>query len=345
SSIGPLPIDEGTTRVDPVTFERELRQIGDYIRQGYILKRGFRPCEATVLDVQPRGRPIHFQVSLRFACVETGDPNIEVRFANEFPRPHEHVISMSDRDGRAKQYPLNRPYTLRLARGMPGEVMWVFGGAGLRAVFGVAPVLAFFALITLGGLMARPDLDVRFPIMAGLFIVAGIARTFYWTDPSALEDMFGIVPVALAGVLWLYAPRFAMHSALWLSPIVGTLAGAAWINYGWPGNFGLLAWLALVIATLIAFTAVAYLTTFLAEGALNRNRSTLHTILLVISGASFAAANLAAGKMYVSILLLPFFVTAIAVLGRKGMQPTLMSRLAIFSVLGASLLVLVAGVT
>ncbi|MEL6545166.1 MAG: hypothetical protein AAFQ82_11120, partial [Myxococcota bacterium] len=142
SSIGPLPIDEGTTRVDPVTFERELRQIGDYIRQGYILKRGFRPCEATVLDVQPRGRPIHFQVSLRFACVETGDPNIEVRFANEFPRPHEHVISMSDRDGRAKQYPLNRPYTLRLARGMPGEVMWVFGGAGLRAVFGVAPVLA-----------------------------------------------------------------------------------------------------------------------------------------------------------------------------------------------------------
>lgn len=343
TSLAPLPFDDSTFRVDVGEFEEEIAKIGRFIRRGFIIRRNYRPCVARVDSVKPIGPPIYFQVTLDFTCTDEGFTRIDVRFARELPPSHVHALTLIDPQGRQNTVELAPPYDRQLGRGTVEALIWVYGSAGVRGVFGSAPVLAFFVLLSLSGLMARPDLDVRFPFIAALFVIAGLLRPLYWPEPSPLEDLLGIVPVAVAGILYLYFPLWATHSAFWLAPIAGTVAGAQWLNYGWPGSFGLLAWLALVIGVAGSFTLLAYLTSYLAEGSFDRLRSTSHTMLLVVLGTVIAVANLVAGAPHASLYLIAYFITAAAVLNRRGVRAALISRVSVLTVIGCSAFVLIAG--
>ncbi len=343
TSLAPLPFDDSTFRIDIGEFEDDIAEIGRFIRRGYIIRRNYRPCRATVDSVKPIGPPIYFQITLDFDCQEDGFTYINVPFADELPTSHVHAMTLIDKQGRQRTVELRPPYDRQLGRGTVEALLWVFGSAGIRGVFGSAPVLAFFVLLSLSGLMARPDMDVRFPFIAGAFVIAGLLRPLYWPEPSPLGDLIGILPVALAAIFYLYFPMWAAHSAFWLAPIVGTIAGAQWLNYGWPGSFGILAWLALSIGAAGSFVALAYLTSFMAEGAFDRLRSTSHTMVIVALGAVVALANLAAGAPHASLYLVAYFITAAAVLNRKGVRAALVSRVSVLTVIGCSAFVLLAG--
>lgn len=299
---------DGSDSIEYDELNEVLDDIARYFERSFVIKRGYRPCESWVQSVEPVGNLI--RAEMFFRCASDGFVMIEARFAHALADAHVHQMEVSRADGRARTYDLLAPYRKALGPTSLPLAIWAYLRAGVRGVFAGPAVLAFFVLVSLTGAMASPNRDVRFPVMTAGFLVAGVLRPFYWPDAAPAQDLLALFPIAALAFYWYAEPLRAGMLAPWIAPWLGATAGAEWLRYGWPGDFGFFAWFFLAFGALGCWLAMAFATSLLAEGALDRRRSHQRTFILGAVSVFLAAAHVLAGGAYVVVLLVPYLATA-----------------------------------
>lgn len=330
---------DGSESVEPDEVANATGSLSRYFERSFVLKRGYRPCEPYVGSVELVGSFVRAEMA--FQCASDGFLMVEARFANAIPDPHRHEMELTRRDGSQQSYSLSAPYRRQFGKSSLLLAIWIYLSAGVRGVFAGPPVLAFFVLASLTGLVGMPNRDVRFPMMTAGFVVAAVLRPFYWPDAAPAPDLLALFPVAALAFYWLGEPDRAAKLAPWLAPWLGAAAGAQWLRYGWPGDFGFIAWFALLMGALGCWVVVAFACALLADGAVDRRRSHQRTFIIGVLGVVLIVAHALAGGVYVSLLLVPYIFTAIQSVSGRVRTSSLARRSVVVFVLSVVIVLLV----